>query len=254
MSYGVIYKITNNINGKVYIGQTTKKLYERIKEHIYNSKRNSQYAIHKAIRKYGENNFNWEIIDTATNRDELNDKEVYWIGKYKSNSHLGYNMTDGGDGISGYKMSNEAKKKMSKSKIGKYSSGNHPRAKSVIQLSTSGEFIGEFATSKDASNEFGGDFSGISKCCKGEINSMYGFIWIYKDDYNENNVSKRVEMYRNNGAKRSVCKFDKDGKYIETFNSLTEASLSVGGNPSAILRCCKGKQKTHKGFIWKFEI
>lgn len=54
---------------------------------------------HCAIRKYGEDAFTWEIIDTAMTEDELNEKEKYWISSHDSFNN-GYNMTEGGDGFS----------------------------------------------------------------------------------------------------------------------------------------------------------
>ena len=69
---GVIYKITNNQNGKAYIGQT-KNFNRRIKEH---KKASDDYLIHKAIQKYGCNNFTYEIIEEC-NDEDLSQKERY---------------------------------------------------------------------------------------------------------------------------------------------------------------------------------
>ena len=96
---GVIYKVENLINGKCYIGQTTQ--YKRRKiNHISDSfnKSRKDYNIivfHKAIRKYGTENFKWSIIWKG-NIVKLNEKEKHYIKEYKSYSN-GYNMTEGGD-------------------------------------------------------------------------------------------------------------------------------------------------------------
>jgi group I intron endonuclease len=112
----IIYKATNLINGKVYIGLTKKKLEERIKEHIKESKaKRRNNFFYNAIRKYGIENFKWEIIDTALNYENLKIKEKYWIAEYKNTNEL-YNMTDGGDGRSNYKASEETKQKMRESR------------------------------------------------------------------------------------------------------------------------------------------
>lgn len=95
--YGIIYKATNTVNGKVYIGQTIKTLEKRKLEHIKLSESKSDLYFHRAIRKYKKSNFIWDEIDTANNRKELNLKEIRWIREYKScNSIYGYNMTIGG--------------------------------------------------------------------------------------------------------------------------------------------------------------
>lgn len=94
-----IYKITNKINNKVYIGQS-KNIEQRWKEHIRHSKdeynKNKPY-IHRAINKYGKDNFTFEVIEECRFED-LDEKERYYIAKYKSNEKdIGYNSTPGGD-------------------------------------------------------------------------------------------------------------------------------------------------------------
>lgn len=89
----LIYKATNIVNGKVYIGQTIKTLEERREGHI-ESARKPVFRFHKAIARYGIENFKWEVIDTANNIDELNQKEGYWIEHYNS-YRTGYNDTKG---------------------------------------------------------------------------------------------------------------------------------------------------------------
>lgn len=89
-----VYKITNKINNKVYIGQTIRDIEERFRRHINDATNNildTHFA--RAIRKYGKDNFNIEQIDIANNQDELNLKEQYWIRFYDS-VHSGYNETD----------------------------------------------------------------------------------------------------------------------------------------------------------------
>ena len=92
----LIYKVTNNINGKVYIGQTRRKLLDRKRRHLRDAKNGSNVQFHCALRKYGEDNFSWEVICFAKDKDTLNELENYYISKYDS-INSGYNMVDGGD-------------------------------------------------------------------------------------------------------------------------------------------------------------
>lgn len=101
---GFIYKITNKINGKVYIGQTIQNVKERFYQHcaIRCDRKVLNMAIHKAIFKYGKKNFTIEVIEEIESTN-LNDREKYWIQYYDSYSN-GYNSTIGGqEGIKQYK-------------------------------------------------------------------------------------------------------------------------------------------------------
>lgn len=95
---GYIYKITNNINGNVYIGQTTGTIEKRFNEHKRDAIKGCQYALHRAMRKYGIDNFSIEEIEECL-AEELNDREIYWISFYDS-YYQGYNMTIGGSAFS----------------------------------------------------------------------------------------------------------------------------------------------------------
>ena len=101
---GFIYKITNTINGKSYIGQTIQNVKERFYQHCATkcSKAVSNMAIHRAIKKYGKSNFTVEVIEEIDSAN-LNDRERYWIKCYNSYNN-GYNSTKGGqDGCKPFK-------------------------------------------------------------------------------------------------------------------------------------------------------
>ena len=93
----IIYKITNLINQKVYIGQTTKSLEERMLQHRNAFVSHQKTYLYGAMHKYGWDNFKFEVIDTsAQTKEELDNLERYYISKYNSMVE-GYNMTEGGD-------------------------------------------------------------------------------------------------------------------------------------------------------------
>jgi group I intron endonuclease len=120
-----VYSITNKINGKIYIGKAT-DLQSRWAAHLATAKRptyEKHYLIHRAIAKYGEDNFSFTEIESLNSEQESLDREMFWIAQYKSNvcrygSNYGYNLTDGGDGSSGYKHTKESKQIMSLLKQG----------------------------------------------------------------------------------------------------------------------------------------
>lgn len=115
-----IYKITNVINNNFYIGKTTRNLEKRFKEHLRLDHVNKM-PINNAMLKYGKENFIIEKLDVATNKEELNNKEKYYIELLKPH----YNCTKGGDGgnlFEGHKHTSESKEKIRLSRLGKKAS------------------------------------------------------------------------------------------------------------------------------------
>jgi len=133
----VIYKITNTINGKVYIGKTKNQVQRRWQNHVRLAKNGSTVALHLAIRKYGATNFSFEEIISVLNENDLDYFEIHFIKEFNScllNGGHGYNMTFGGDGLSaGFKHSQTTKDKMSSSRLGKKKSQAHKDALSAAK-------------------------------------------------------------------------------------------------------------------------
>lgn len=118
--FGIIYKATCSVNGKTYVGQTVKQLSKRAAGHKTESNilRNNNH-FHNSIRKHGYDNFTWEVLMECSSREELNLMETTMIKAHHSHaSEGGYNSTWGGDGISGYKFTEEQKKHIRESHIG----------------------------------------------------------------------------------------------------------------------------------------
>lgn len=95
-----IYVITNQLNGKQYVGKTLKNPTQRFKEHCRDSKKErcNKRPLYDAMNKYGIDNFSISIIEECSDI-EINEKEIYWINKLNTYSN-GYNATKGGDGKS----------------------------------------------------------------------------------------------------------------------------------------------------------
>jgi len=134
--YGVVYKATNKINGKSYIGQTIQSLNERMSRHTHDalSRRDNIY-FHKAIRKYGQKNFKWKILAKCYSKNELNSVEIKLIKNYTTFGN-GYNLNVGGKGNSGFKLTEETKKKISESSKNKKLSEETRRKMSRIKTGT----------------------------------------------------------------------------------------------------------------------
>lgn len=116
--YGIIYKATNIINEKVYIGQTIQTLHSRRTKHESNSRKEKPlYHFGRALKKHGLDNFKWEIVMSCNNREELNDMERQCVTTFDSYQN-GYNETLGGEGSCGRKQSEVTKRLISLKKTG----------------------------------------------------------------------------------------------------------------------------------------
>ena len=102
---GYIYKITNHINGKVYIGQTRNLIEYRWQHHLYKGrnpdKPDTDYPLYRAMRKYGLENFSILQVEEIDN-EFLDERECYWIQQENSLTPNGYNCDLGGKGVSRY--------------------------------------------------------------------------------------------------------------------------------------------------------
>lgn len=167
--YGRIYRLTNKINGKMYHGQTIKDVNKRWNRYKrLNCK--GQKKLYPALKKYGPENFLFEVIDTSSqNQSQLDNQEIFYIAKFDS-FHNGYNCTKGGNGVR--IASEETKRKISESKKGKIglSGSNHPMFGKNHSEETKRK-ISEGCKGEKHSDEFKAK---MSERMKGENNPMFG--------------------------------------------------------------------------------
>lgn len=121
-----IYLITNKKTGQKYVGGTV-DIERRIKEHKNKPRKNSY--VDKAIQKHGFDSFDWQVIEELpADWKIIGEREKYWVSFYNTfEDPENYNLTEGGEGISGWTHSEKTRKKISESRIGKYGGENHPR-------------------------------------------------------------------------------------------------------------------------------
>jgi len=155
---GIIYKATSP-NGKVYIGQTIRKLEIRKMFHFYSANNVNNEAFNakfsRAIRKYGIDNFIWKVIENDITIELLNDKEINVIKKYDS-SNNGYNSTHGGEGTIGRKLSKKQIKEMSMRFSGKnnpfYGRHHSEKTKKMLSEINTGKVLSKKTRDKISSN------------------------------------------------------------------------------------------------------
>lgn len=211
----IIYKVVNLINKKIYIGQTELSLNKRKNLHktqSLNGQKNTYFS--HAIRKYGFNSFVFEIIDKASNLEELDEKEKFWIKFYNSrDKKLGYNIAEGGRTNRGTRWNEESRRKHSEKQREDYKNGkrkiwnkgekwsdktdkNHSRlgrkhteiskmkmAKAkgvkVICIETGIIYESTLQAAKSLGYKTG---SHIVEVCKGKAKKCGGYTWKYIND------------------------------------------------------------------------
>lgn len=216
----IIYKITNIITNKLYIGQTKKPLKIRWKEHIKLSKI-KDFKFYRSIRKYGIENFKPEILEIVT-KETINEREKYWIKKLDTYKN-GYNSTlGGGDNPMNYK---EYRDKVGESKKGKkYWLGKKHTDKTKIKMSKSA--IGRKRTIEDKKKQ-----SETRK--RLHLGAKSGF-----DHFNS----------------KSIAQLDDNGNILKIFGSIREAEIFINkkrtGNIHRVLNPSYSN-KTAFGYKWK---
>lgn len=225
-----IYKITNKINNKVYIGQSI-DIEKRWRAHIYRStKEEYQEYLYQAIRKYGINKFDFSIIEECSS-DQLDEREQYWIEYYDSYKN-GYNMTIGGNG------NRENCEK-----------ANEKRKVAVLAYQLDGTFYKEFESISLASRETGVHIFVIEQCLNGNNQRGGNYQWKKKEDNFEEKISSYQKRIKSTAVK--IEQYDLNNNLLNTFNSILEASKITGVSRRSIMRVCNGEQNSTKGYIWK---
>lgn len=274
--FGYIYKTTNLINGKIYIGRHKAKT-------ISKSYKGSGILLKEAINKYGKDNFLCEVIDTAETEDELNSLEIYWIDYYNARDlSIGYNIAAGGFGTSGYQHTSEAKQKMNEAKIGRpltdswkrhigeaskghkvpeeareklrqYNTGKHHSAEARQKMSDS---------HKKRPNNFTEDYR--RKLRESRATAIASGKWFISDEgmkrLRESGSRPKSEEHRKHlsesrknkgiavGAKNPNAKKVYCTETNTVYSWAGEAAEALNINVRSIRQCCQGILKTAKGY------
>lgn len=228
---GIIYKYTSP-SGKCYIGQTYRE-NKRKKEHINSAKSGSKCAFHKAIRKYGIDNFKYEILIEVESesikelKEKLNNLEVYYINKFKSNKlENGYNLTDGG------------------------TTGANNTKRKVKQWSLDGKLIAIYDSISEIKEKLGIETSHIYSCCGSNdiYKTSYGFIWTYEEEDFKPFVRKSI-----NKKKRPILQYSLDGNFIKEWDSYESVVRYLNCHHGSLNNVLIGKKKSLYGYVWIYK-
>ena len=263
-----VYIHRNKINNKVYIGVAKEPAKNRWRNGSGYSK--NQSVFYNAIQKYGWDNFEHIIWADKLSQKEAQEWEIRLIAVFKTNCRkynnpeLGYNMTDGGEGASGrghwvgknnpkYGSNHWAGKNNPNYGSRKFVGKNNPRARSVVQLSKSGEFIRYWSYISEAAIFLNCSMDNIVSCCAYRIPSAYGFLWMYSEEYEKYkdlSCSDLVKLWKSRDCSDEKHN-NKPKKVIRLCDKVIYNTVTLSAKENNMCRATMiGKCKKHDEFMY----
>lgn len=231
-----IYKITNTLNQKIYVGKSKNPTVRWRQHKSHSKKRNTK--LYYAMRKYGIENFTFEILEVCLG-GQVNEREIYYVSLLEPY----YNMTNGGDGggFLNKKHGDNWKNAIKQS-----------NSKKVACYNLDGHLVKVYESCRDASYDvFGKDCRGISAVTRGEYQTYGGYQW--KSFINHPEI--KIEPYKRTSHNvKKIAKYDLNDNLIETYDSMSIAAEKNNASTSKITLVCQGKRKLHKGCNWKYVV
>lgn len=225
-----VYKITNLINNKSYIGVTKRNFYVRYnyRNDWWNAPSVNLY-LKNSVKKYGSENFSVEILENCTFEEEIYFLEKYYIKFYNTqNSNFGYNFTSGGD--KGYNYSESTNEKNRLAHLGKPGKGKNVKGhkKPLERINKQKETI--------------------------KARYSTGNLIVWNKGKRTGPMSKITVKKSAEAHKKAVICTDLQGNFIKEYQGLIDTKID-GFNPSQVSLCCKHpkKYKTHRNckFMYK---
>jgi group I intron endonuclease len=244
---GYIYKITNTVNNKAYIGVTTQSNpNERWSNHkSHNRQGNGCPFLMKAFKKYGEDAFKFEVLIICFDEDVFRFESEY-IKKYNSLSPNGYNVATGGKTNQSFlgKTHSEETKKILSEKSKAYNANPEVRERSrrvAIEFNKTHN-IGELQKKSEKWQK---------AIAEGRIGGHA------KTEEGKKKISESLKVYHRNNRMtntygRKVLQYTLDNILIELFDSISIAGIKTGISRQNIQQNLSGRSKTSGGFIWKY--
>ena len=251
-----IYKVYNNINDKLYIGQTARSLEKRWKEHLNHADNKTNAPLYLAMNKYGKENFFIELIEETDFPDE---REIYWISYYNTYGNNGYNATLGGQGIvvinkqlvfslwqKGFSLEEIAMQlNRSKSAISYILHQNEITFEEIRSRARKGKFLTETHLKVKKLWDLGKATGEIANELQLSTRYVSGIL-------NKMGITGQERNSRRSNRK-PVYQIDKNtNEIIKMFSSIQEAeNILQIKNISSV---CSGRRNTAGGYKWKYAI
>jgi len=261
---GYLYKITNIITGKCYIGVTIQPdIKRRWTKHINSvNYKEGCPILKKSMKKHGVKNFKFDILIICFDQDVVKYEKEY-IKKFNSQVPNGYNILSGGqigDGLVGYKHSPETIEKIKeKGRLFRENNPNHfetyrekhKKALEHVDFSSSVKNSEKFKKAMiDRKEKYKIGNKKVSEDTKKKISDSLKLF--YND--NKNTASDAQKEAIKKALSKPIIQYDTDGIMIKEYRSIAEADRTSGVKKSNIQHVLCGKNKLAGGFVWKYKL
>jgi group I intron endonuclease len=226
--YGV-YKIYTKFSEQCYVGSTTRSFVHRWQQHLTDLKNNKHVnsALQNIVKKYGLCSLIFEIIEIINDKNDVIQREQYWIDLYDSFMN-GYNCKPNAENSLGCSMTEDTKIKF---------------YKKVSQYDMNGTYINSYKSLKDASEKTNTDYVTLSNVCNFKTKLANKFQWRFGE-------SKETINSVRPKSNKVINQYDENNNKINEFLSIKEASQIINKAPNTLSTAIKRGVKCG-GFFWK---
>ena len=254
-----VYVHINKVNGKMYVGQT-----------VYGDNPNKRWLnghgyvnqkyFGKAVKKYGWDNFEHEVVASNLTKAEADAFEMLLIKQLNTTNPLfGYNITFGGGGSVGYHLSEESKQKCRDSMQKYYSDPAYIQKmrdvapkRAICQFTLDGVFVNSYISIMEAQRQTNIRNNLISHCALGRLPSAGGYIFLFEEQIDE--IELRVQKYKQSIKPRNepIAQLTMDLIFIKEWPGAAEAGRVIGINYKNINLVCRGRRNKAGGYKWMY--
>lgn len=241
---GFIYKIENQINNKIYIGLTKlARPTDRFSKHKYEGrhlKPNDHSLLHKAMAKYGVDNFVFTIIEEVDN-DLMPMREQYWIKQYNSQQPNGYNITEGGEGTPGFSRPQTLEEREKRKRSNKKFFQDNPEKREEVRERTKQLWQNDVYRQKvtESNKRF---YAEHPDMFRSENNPFYG----------RHHTEETIQKIRSKLKCQAIAQLNKDTyEVIQIFDGVKAAEKALNVSHGWLSKAAR-TDKIAYGFRWKF--
>jgi len=235
-----VYLITNAVNGKRYVGITTATIDARWRRHVSHAKGGGKQALACAIRKHGVESFSVRQLEECVDEAILRERERHWIRELSTLAPVGYNLTEGGEGVFGYRHTEECRRRFGAKLRGKNRGPKSPETRARMSAAKKGrKFTPEHLVNLRAAKR-----RPVSEETKQRLSTAASGR-VLSDE-------ARARISASSPQRRRVEQLTLAGEPVAVHESMNAGAKAAGCLPQNVSQACRGKIRSAGGFRWRY--